>query len=193
MSTDGTLTGNVPPVIIHTFGRFDLVIQGTPLRFTRRAPIRTLQFLGALIAHGGRGVSHGALADALWPDAEGDDAFRCFTMTLYRLRTLLKLPRAVTLSAGRVSLDPALCHVDVWAFERALRQARDPEALEAALSLYHGPFLGDDSQPWAIGMRLRLQQLATRARLEIERHSQNGLASLPRAWRELSVGASTAS
>ena len=191
MSSGGFPTGVAHPVVIHTFGRLDIVINGQPLRFTRRAPIRSLQFLGALIAHGGRGVSPGALADALWPESEGDDAHRCFTITLYRLRSLLTVPNAVILSAGRVSLDPSCCRVDIWEFERALRQARDPAAIDAALSLYRGPFLGDDAQPWAIGTRARLHQLAMKARLAIERPAHAGLA-LPRAWHEQSGGSKLA-
>jgi two-component SAPR family response regulator len=187
MSSGGSSTGSAHPVVIHTFGRFDIVINGQPLRFARRAPIRSLQFLGALIAHGGRGISAGTLADALWPEAEGDDAFRCFTITLYRLRSLLTVPGAVILSAGRVSLDPTHCRVDVWDFERALRQARDPQALDAALALYRGPFLGDEPQPWAIGTRVRLQQLATRALIEAGPPAQTGHAAPPRIWRDLSV------
>jgi two-component SAPR family response regulator len=98
---------------------------------------------------------------------------------------LLTVPNAVVLSAGRVSLDPSCCRVDVWEFERALRQARDPAAIDAALLLYRGPFLGDDGQPWAIGTRARLHQLAIRARLAIERPTHARLA-LPRAGRDAS-------
>jgi DNA-binding SARP family transcriptional activator len=163
-----------PRVCIHAFGGLEILVDGQSLRFARRAPVRCLQLLGVLIAHGGRGVGSGSLADALWPDAEGDDAFACFTITLHRLRRMLTVPRAVVLSAGQVSLDRALCRVDVWEFEHALRQARDAKALRDALASYHGPFLGDSDQCWAIAARQRLAQLAARAHRELERLNTAG-------------------
>jgi DNA-binding SARP family transcriptional activator len=151
-------------ICIYTLGRFELVLDGAPVRFKGRAPMRALELLGALIAAGGRGVSVASLSDALWPDADGFDAYRAFTTTLHRLRRLLSCPEAVRLSAGRVTLDPQLCRVDLWDFERALRAARDPRAIQDALDLYQGPFLGDDPRPWALATRARLERLVTAAR-----------------------------
>jgi two-component SAPR family response regulator len=68
----------------------------------------------------------------------------------------------VRLSAGRLTLDPDICTVDVWDFERALRAAADAESVEAVLDTYDGDFLGDDQAVWAIALRERLAQLATR-------------------------------
>jgi two-component SAPR family response regulator len=118
--------------------------------------------LAALIAAGEGGASVGRLSDQLWPDADGFDAYRAFTTTLHRLRRLLSCHQAVRLCAGRASLDPGLCTVDAWNFERALRGAVDPEAIETVLDGYTGTFLGDDASPWALAMRDRLEQLVTR-------------------------------
>lgn len=151
------------PLRIYTLGRFDLVIDDQPVRFKGRAPIRSLELLGALISAGGRGVSAGSLSDRLWPDADGFDAYRAFTTTLHRLRRLLRYPEAVRLWGGQLTLDPQLCQVDVWAFERALRAARGQDEIEAALSLYHGPFMAAFTNPWAVETRDRLRQLIQRA------------------------------
>src|SRR4051812_16032739 len=163
MSPDGshTLTHR-SRIVISTLGRFELLINGTPLRFKGRAPLRALQLLGALIAAGDGGASVGRLSDQLWPEADGFDAYRAFTTTLHRLRRLLGCPDAVRLSAGRLSLDPHLCTVDAWDFERALRGAADPEAIEAILDTYTGAFLDDEANPWALAMRERLEQLVAR-------------------------------
>jgi two-component SAPR family response regulator len=108
------------------------------------------------------GASVGRLSDQLWPDADGFDAYRAFTTTLHRLRHLIGCHDAVRLSAGRLTLDSQICTVDAWQFERALRGAVDGEAIEAVLDSYAGPFLADDSSPWAMAARERLEQLITR-------------------------------
>ena len=75
------------------------------------------------------------------------------------------------LNEGRVTLNPAYCWVDVWAFQRVLgkadyelnnvggggaKQARS--LMEKGLSLYQGPFLGTGEQihrPFALRERMR--------------------------------------
>lgn len=178
MSPDGSFGFSIQPrVVVYTSGRLELVIDGKPLRFKGRAPLRALELLSALIAAGGRGASVGGISDQLWPDADGFDAYRAFTTTLHRLRRLLGYHDAVRLSAGQLMLDPQICHVDVWGFERALRAARDDESLDAALDLYRGPFLGDDPNPWAIAMRARLEKLIAQKKRawEAPRDSATGI------------------
>ena len=149
-------------IVIFSLGRFEVLLNGMPLRFKGRAPVRSLELLTALVAAGDGGVSAGRLADQLWPDADGFDAYRAFTTTLHRLRRLLGAPDAVRLSAGRLKLDPQICTVDAWAFERALRGAVDGDAIEAVLDTYAGPFLADDPSPWALAARERLEDLINR-------------------------------
>jgi len=163
MSPDGTFIAPTQSrVVIHTLGRYEVFLNGVPLRFKGRAPVRSLELLTALIAAGEGGAGAGRLADQLWPDADGFDAYRAFTTTLHRLRRLLKCNDAVQLSAGRVTLDPRICTVDAWEFERALRGAVDVDAIDAVLDVYAGPFLGDDSSPWVIATRERLENLVAR-------------------------------
>jgi LuxR family transcriptional regulator, maltose regulon positive regulatory protein len=165
MSPDGSFA--ISPrhrIVIYTLGRFEVVLEGAPLRFKGRAPVRALELLSALIAAGGRGVSVASLSDSLWPEADGFDAYRAFTTTLHRLRRLLCCPEAVRLCAGRLTLDAQLCRVDLWEFERTLRAVRDPDALREALDLYHGPFMGDDPSPWCISMRAHLEKQVSGAK-----------------------------
>ena len=165
MSPDGSFAMSPRPrIVIYTLGRFEVVLEGVPLRFKGRAPVRALELLSALIAAGGRGVSVASLSDSLWPEADGFDAYRAFTTTLHRLRRLLQCPDAVRLCAGRLTLDAQLCRVDLWEFERTLRAARDADALHDALGLYHGPFMGDDPSPWSISLRARRAKLVAGAR-----------------------------
>jgi LuxR family maltose regulon positive regulatory protein len=190
MSPDGSRTSaHQSRIVIHTLGRFELLINGAPLRFKGRAPVRALELLAALVAAGDGGASVGRLSDQLWPDADGFDAYRAFTTTLHRLRRLLNCQNAVRLSAGRVSLDPHLCTVDAWDFERTLRGAVDPEAIEAVLDAYTGAFLGDDPSPWALAMRERLDQLVARKTARAREFTRPRFSVAPMELRLLGAGA----
>ncbi|HHO67802.1 MAG TPA: hypothetical protein ENK12_02110 [Gammaproteobacteria bacterium] len=164
------------PVRIYTLGRFSLLIDDQPVRFSGKAQKRPLDLLKALIAFGGRDVAVHRLTDALWPDAEGGTAYQALNMALQRLRQILGDRQAIDLSEGRLTLDPRHCWVDSWAFERLAgdartlwsarpRQPRDRrhrqamERAEKALALYHGPFLGDGGdETWALSTRERLRR-----------------------------------
>ena len=159
---DSSPFSNQSRIVIFTLGRFEILLNGLPLRFKGRAPVRSLELLIALLAAGEGGANAGRLADQLWPDADGFDAYRAFTTTLHRLRRLLGTHDAVRLCAGRLTLDSQVCTVDAWVFERALRGAADADAIEAVLDTYPGPFLADDPGPWALAARERLEDLIAR-------------------------------
>ncbi|MGH6783039.1 MAG: hypothetical protein ACREBP_00250, partial [Sphingomicrobium sp.] len=89
------------PVKVYTLGRFDLIVDGAPLRVADKGQKKPLELLMALVALGGRQVPQTRLADLLWPDAEGDAAYRALITTLQRLRRLLGEPRAITFHDGR--------------------------------------------------------------------------------------------
>ena len=58
------------PINIYTLGRFDVVLDGAPLRFVFKAPRKPLVLLKALLAGGKLGVSQEALRATLWPELE---------------------------------------------------------------------------------------------------------------------------
>jgi LuxR family transcriptional regulator, maltose regulon positive regulatory protein len=160
------------PLKLYTFGRLSILSNEVPLTFTGKAQSRPLELLETLVALGGRGVPEGALSEILWPDAEGDAAHRAFDTTLHRLRRLLGSERALLLSDGKLSLNPAVCWVDVWAFERLLGRLdallKPPLSCNVdsqtiahlsarLLALYRGPFLGRETNAaWAVAARARL-------------------------------------
>ena len=166
------------PVAVYTLGRFGILKDGRPLAFSRKVQKRPLHLLKALIAFGGRAVREEQIADAVWPEAEGDMAIQSMSVALRRLRQLLGHEDAVQRREGVLSLDPRYCWVDAFAFERLLGKAASPgeagrkegaaELEEKALSLYHGPFLAEDAgRSWPVSMRERLRSryLSTVARL----------------------------
>jgi LuxR family transcriptional regulator, maltose regulon positive regulatory protein len=166
MTTDNNndgMTTPSPTIEIRTLGRYDIRIDGRPLRFGRRAPMRALQLLALLATRERQTTGLGTLSDLLWPDADGADAQRALATTLHRLRRMLGIPQAIRLVGGQMWIDADICEVDAWRFEHALRQARDPREVASALALYRGPFLTDDPSPWALATRERLERMVTAA------------------------------
>ncbi len=165
------------PIRIYTLGSFRALKDGMPIEFPRKAQRKPLDLLKALIALGGRGVDAGALIDALWPGADGDDAQNALTMAVFRLRKLLGNERAIGVREGKYSLDPHLCWVDAWALDQLLkdvesRQELDDAALEPILTrlarLYQGQFLEHEvQQPWMLGTQERLRRRVQRAVLKL--------------------------
>jgi ATP/maltotriose-dependent transcriptional regulator MalT/DNA-binding SARP family transcriptional activator len=156
------------PIKIYTLGRFELIKDGKPIRFPRKAQQKPLSMLKALIAFGGKEVREDQIEDALWPEADGDAAHRSFKTNLHRLRQLLGHEEALQLKEGRLTLDPRYCWADVWAFEDSLGRAeglweegQDESAVkltEKALEMYKGAFLSREiEQPWAMSTSERLR------------------------------------
>jgi LuxR family maltose regulon positive regulatory protein len=170
------------PLKVYTLGQFLIYKDGQPLRFSRKAQKKPLELLKALIAAGARGIRDEELADALWPEADGDAAAQTLKTTLYRLRLLIGKDEVVKVREGRVTLDERHCWTDAWAFEQLLGEAdrRNPQIavplLEKAVGLYQGPFLGRGmEEPWLLSAAERLRSKFLRG---VERlgslRSQNG-------------------
>jgi DNA-binding SARP family transcriptional activator len=149
---------------IYTLGQFRLEKDGNPIQFSRKVQQKPLSMLKALIALGGKEVQEGKIADALWPESDGDDAHHSFVTNLHRLRQLIGHDKAIQLREGKLTLEDRHCWVDVWAFERLLRQAENEEKkgsaenviqfIQKGLEVYRGPFLaGEIEQPWMISLR----------------------------------------
>lgn len=160
---------------IYTLGRFRVVVGDKPLAFSAKTQKKPLELLKALIALGGRGVSVEQLTEALWPEAEGDNAQRTLFTTLHRLRKLLGNDETIRIEAGKLTLESSHCWVDLWTLERLLRELDasatqteqfDAKALGLRLSrayrLNQGPFLRDETAPWALSARERLRQRCLR-------------------------------
>jgi DNA-binding SARP family transcriptional activator len=149
-------------VVVHTLGRFEIGVDGRPLATGRKQPKRTLSLLKALIALGGQRVCRSALIDALWPDIDGDMAQNALEVTLHRLRARLGVPEAIAARNGCLQLDARLVWVDALAFGACVEV--QPCAggasmhVEAALDLYRGTFLPEDTDAgWSLRMRERLR------------------------------------
>ncbi len=173
------------PLKIFTLGRFGVVRDEKVLQYPVRAPRVPLALLKAIVAFGAGGVKEEQLVDALWPETDGDTAHQTFKTTLHRLRQLVGDERAVHVREGRVTLNPQFCWVDAFAFEHFLERAghllgenqkgdsliKGERFAEKALSLYKGPFLGEEAnESWIIAYQERLRSKFIRAVSKLGNH-----------------------
>lgn len=161
-------------VKIHMLGKFSSVeIHGQPLEKGRKSPHRLLEVLAAIVAFGGAAVPVARLTDALWPEADGDQAQENFKKSLARLRKLLDVEAAILWQDGKITLNRHLCWVDALAFEAIAKQAEsraantkmqyDGPGEASACALYRGPFLGLEHIPeWALPYQADLRNRWTR-------------------------------
>jgi two-component SAPR family response regulator len=125
------------------------------------------------------------LTDALWPESEGDAGYHALESALYRLRQLLGAPTAVTMTGGKLTLDPQQFWVDVWALEGELQAvpadaARGAERLQRMRQLYAGHFLEHESErPWALKRRQMLRERLVRSIRDVARTYEGR-----RLWQE---------
>ncbi|MCM8621625.1 MAG: hypothetical protein NFW16_07765 [Candidatus Accumulibacter sp.] len=173
---------------VYTLGRFSLVVDDQPVTETGRRQNKPIELLQALIALGGRQIAIPRLIESLWPDAESRGGRGAFDVSLSRLRHLLGHDDVLLLESGRVTLNPALCWVDVWAFERLLNQTRvaldgdQPldvvvlvEQTGALLRLYQGDFLGrEECHPWTLPPRERLRTRLANTLADVGRSLEAG-------------------
>ena len=156
-------------VRITTLGGFEVHLAAKQNIAIQKIPKRQAQFLKMLLAFGGHKVPQRKLEDELWPEVDGDRAYRSFIVTLTRVRSLLGYKDAIGLENGLVSLNPVRCWVDVTTFDRlteqgdAKWQAGNLEAslplYDQARSLYRGDFLPQDEEAlWADECRARLRK-----------------------------------
>jgi two-component SAPR family response regulator len=167
---DGAANEHWPwPIKIRALGAFDVRVDEQRLVNEGKAQFRVLELLRALLSTGEREVSTQVLAERLWPDAEGDSAYANLKMALHRLRKLLRHEGVVRVHDNKVSLDPQLCWVDVWAFERHLDELRnvhpgsehsatDLKRIRSCIDLYRGDFLAQESVSWALARRAQLRK-----------------------------------
>jgi len=124
-------------------GNFRIAIDAVEVAATRNMPRVPWQLLKCLVAHGNKPIAQERLEAILWPDADGDAAYRALVTTAFRLRSLLGRKDALLFRNRTLALNPALCRVDAWEFEHAVSNVRDLEHLARSLDLYCGSFLSE--------------------------------------------------
>jgi LuxR family transcriptional regulator, maltose regulon positive regulatory protein len=151
-------------VRVHAFGALDIEVGGAPMASSRKESRRLLELLGVLAAHGHTPVPQDQIADALWPDADGDAARNALDNALHRLRKLLGGDDRIVLRQGALALNPQRCWTDVAALEQVLAQIDEAaaprrQALEQqAHRLYRAALLPAETLPIVAARRESLQR-----------------------------------
>ena len=157
----------LPRIDIITFGGFSVLKdRRTPIDDHQWAGNRPKLLLKSIVVHGGHDIPKEILIEDLWPDSDAEAAAKSFKVTLHRLRKILEpeLSRELGsaylhLKDNHVSLDPALCRIDVEEFlalVKEVRKARDRKASDEVLrccvratAIYGGDFLPEEPYlPW---------------------------------------------
>jgi len=149
---------------------------GKPPESGRKVQKKPLELLKLLVARGPGGMQGSALAERLWPDAEGDAARQSLKVTVHRVRKLLGSADAVTQRDERLALNPARVFVDAWALDRLLDRLEssrtlpgEREALRAHLQEYRGTGnpAAEDGDPLLRDLRRRLRGRLERALVSV--------------------------
>ena len=152
---------------LNTLGGLTLMSSNGEIPHAAWRSQRALSLFVYLAVKGNRGVSKERLIDLFWPAGEKRRAIKNFHPTLTYVRQALReyVPGPVIVAEeGQYRLDPSLqCTLDLREFEAALTQAKRVRgraermrALEDAVRLYQGEFLGDRYESWAEDLRSQL-------------------------------------
>jgi DNA-binding SARP family transcriptional activator len=166
------------PVRVHSLGGFVVLRDGIPIGSGEWPSRKAHEALRLIAAHGSAGLTRAQLAQLLWPDAR--DVSNRLSVALSHLRTALDPDRRhpadhfLRSDGGRLVLVAEHVEHDVEEFRSAARSAlgqvpRSPAgpagehalaALEAAASLYTGPFAEGEDAEWADELRQELDAVA---------------------------------
>jgi hypothetical protein len=157
------------PVRVRVLGGLSFELDGAPMPPSRKESRRLLELLQLLAAHGTDGLAQDRVADALWPDAEGDAARNSLDNAIHRLRRLLGGDDRVLLRYGALALNPERCWVDVDALTRQIDRLADLPEEKLAISvqelrrLYRAELLPDATDPLIASPRVELHRRAQTA------------------------------
>jgi len=162
------------PINIYTLGRFEIHINGQPLKLLGRSRPKVFALLKTLIAFGGENVREELISETIWPDSEGDAAHQLFNTTLFRLRKLFGQNEAIINREGQLSLNRDICWIDTWALNASADKliwlvnkgnASDDgnhemeqifQCYKQVSNYYHGDFFqSEETLPVVIQQRLR--------------------------------------
>src|SRR2546428_2422428 len=156
------------PLIVTFLGGFDVrLASGQTISLPTK---KTRALLGYLALRPGKAYARDGLAALLWGDTADEQARKSLRQAVYVLRKALPEtdPPALLMEGETIALNPAAVEVDAAVFEWLVGEGT-PEALERAVTLYHGDLLegiGVNEAPfaeWLTSERERLRELALQA------------------------------
>lgn len=139
-----------PVIRVHTFGNFDVFIEGRPLVFERN---KAKELFAYLIDRKGAGATTSEIASVLWEDREYSKGILSqTTRTISVLRKTLEqrgVGDVLVKSWNSLAIDPEKVSCDVYAYEKGE---------EWAINAYHGEYMKNYS--WAEATNGKMQKNA---------------------------------
>ncbi|WP_026932332.1 AfsR/SARP family transcriptional regulator [Glycomyces tenuis] len=155
-------------------GPLGLLLDGEP---GPALPPMQRRLLAVLLARGGRQLTSGELADAVWSGTPPPSAERTLQVHLHRLRRALGDPTRISRGEAGYLIDVAADELDAARFERLLATARRERAaapaaavdtLRRALELWRGDaYVGVDASGMVAAEARRLESLRLDAQQEL--------------------------
>jgi LuxR family transcriptional regulator, maltose regulon positive regulatory protein len=155
------------PAAVRTLGPVVLSLQGDVIAPSGKSQQRPLALLKSLVAAGPGGRTQQTLLSQLWGEAEV--AKSALSVTVHRLRKLLRNDGLVIVAGGRMRFCPERVWTDVAALTELCEEI---EALpgtaptqeigrlaETLLDLYRGPFCEGSDEAWMLPERERTRKL----------------------------------
>ncbi len=168
----GQRTGSVSvaaPLRIYTLGGLGLFRGEEEITWNRP---KIGELFAYMLLHAGRQIHKERICEDLWPDLATPRALANLQVTMSRLRKVLApfewKQLQIAYSDDCYSLQLSGVYHDAGEFEDYLQQTATA-ALEKALSLYTGTYLGEKGWPWADQERERLRRRHARAVAELAR------------------------
>jgi len=144
-------------VRIYTLRAFKLTMKCNGSEKVLNLQQKPLELLKIIIAHGSYNVPIDLICDTIWPDSDGDAAYKSFKTTLHRLRKNMGDDSYIINHNNTLSLSKE-CWVDALAFWDPLGEINSTN-IERAIDLtsyYQTPFMNEDiHSPWTFMARSR--------------------------------------
>ncbi len=139
-----------PVISVHTFGNFDVFVEGKPLVFARN---KAKELFAYLIDRKGAGATTSEIASVLWEDREYSKGILSqTTRTISVLRKTLEqkgVGDVLVKSWNSLAIDPEKVNCDAYAYEKGE---------EWAINAYHGEYMKNYS--WAEATNGKMQENA---------------------------------
>jgi DNA-binding SARP family transcriptional activator/pimeloyl-ACP methyl ester carboxylesterase len=153
----------VARALIRVLGRFEVEVDGRPVRAGVWAQRRASDLAKLLALASRRRLHREQVIDALWPDLDPEAGAANLHKAAHYARKALG-PSAIVLREGQVAMWPDdVVEVDAERFQaqaEAALAAGDPDACQQAAALYGGELLPDDRyEEWLLARRDTLRSL----------------------------------
>lgn len=161
----GVITADEHKVEIHCFRHFSIIADGKEINLgwrTRKAE----ELIAYLLCEKGRFVSKEKIAEALWPDLDGEKGISNLYLAYYYIKKQenkmgVKIPIQSERGKMRIRLEEVDC--DMVRFDRLVEGCTDSHAanrielMERAVELYQGALLEDGYYSWTVNFQQKYE------------------------------------